>query len=51
MAIGWGLGSWTTCAAGPGCELRLDAVNTLVGLVGGIGTFVTLLIGVIIFNR
>lgn len=51
VAIGWGLGSWTTCGAGPSCKLRLDAVNTLVGLVGGIGTFVTLLIGVIIFHR
>lgn len=51
IVIGWGLGSWTTCAAGPGCEFRLDAVNTLVGLIGGIGTFVALLIGVITFSR
>lgn len=51
IAVGWGLGSWTTCAKGPGCELRLDAVNTVVALIGGIGTFVTLLIGVITFSR
>lgn len=51
IAVGWGLGSWTTCAKGSGCELRLDAVNTVVALIGGIGTFVTLLIGVITFSR
>lgn len=51
IVIGWGLGSWTTCAAGPGCDLRLDAVNTVVGLVGGIGTFVALLIGLIAFSQ
>lgn len=51
IAVGWGLGSWTTCAKGSGCELRLDAVKTVVALIGGIGTFVTLLIGVITFSR
>lgn len=51
IAVGWGLGSWTTCATGPECDLRLDAVNTVVALIGGIGTFVTLLIGVITFSR
>lgn len=51
MAVGWGLGSWTTCATGPGCDLRLDAVDTVVALIGGIGTFVTLLIGLITFSR
>lgn len=51
IAVGWALGSWTTCAKGPGCEFRLNAVNTVVALIGGIGTFVTLLIGVITFSR
>lgn len=51
IAVGWGLGSWTTCTKGSGCELRLDAVNTVVALIGGIGTFVALLIGVITFSR
>lgn len=36
---------------GEGCELHLQALDTLVGFIGGIGTFVTLLIGVVMFNR
>lgn len=51
MVLGWVLGSWTTCSAGPGCDFRLDAVNTLVALVGGVGTFITLLIGLAAFNQ
>lgn len=51
IAVGWGLGSWTTCGIGTECKLRLDAVDTVVTLIGGVGTFITLLIGVITFSR
>lgn len=47
LILGWGLGSYATCADGPGCQIRLDSVNALGTWVGGLGTIGALLLGIL----
>lgn len=50
LVIGWVLGGWTACSDGPGCEVRADIVTAVGTWVGGLGTFGTLLYGVVKFR-
>lgn len=50
FVIGWGVGSWTACAPGPGCEVRVNAIGALGTWVGGLGTVGALIYGVRTFR-
>ncbi|WP_144855488.1 hypothetical protein [Marihabitans asiaticum] len=50
IVIGWGMGSWTACAPGPGCEVRVNAIGSLGTWVGGLGTVGALIYGVRTFR-
>lgn len=50
IAIGWAAGSWTACASGPGCEIRVDSISALGTWVGGLGTVGALIYGVRAFR-
>ncbi|MCH6196392.1 hypothetical protein MHT86_02605 [Corynebacterium mastitidis] len=51
IAAGWIAGSWTTCNPKSSCEANIQAINTVATSIGSVGTFASIIIGIMEFKK